>query len=103
MNTERENINENELSQPEKEKESTCEDEQIKKQKEANEKFYAKIILYCVGGFILFYYIFAFFDFIPFIADDLTNKVIPLCSMLVCAVVAGCTCLIINEIRKLKQ
>lgn len=101
MDKEKENTND--LSQSEKEKELTPEEAQAKKQKEENEKFYTKIILYCVGGFILFYYIFAFFDFVPFIADDLTNKVIPLCSMLVCTVVAVCTCLIINEIRKIKK
>lgn len=63
-------------------------------------KDYIKIVLGVIGGTLLAYYAGAMIDFLPFYANDLVMREIGFCTLIICTVIAACTCLIINEIRK---
>ena len=49
------------------------------------------------GGVIVSFYAGAMFGFFPFAADDLAIRAIGFCTLIICMVVAVCTCIIINQ------
>lgn len=51
-------------------------------------------------GFIVLWFAGAMFDFLPFIADDLSIRAIGFTGLLICVVLVICTCRIIREIRE---
>ena len=59
-----------------------------------------KIIVGVIIGVIIAYYIGAMFNFFPFIADDLTIRAIGFCTLIICVVIAICTCIIISNKRE---
>ncbi|MDY5014683.1 MAG: hypothetical protein SO063_01320 [Eubacteriales bacterium] len=56
--------------------------------------------LFIIAGFVLLWYVGAMLNFFPFYADDLAIRAIGFTGFLLCAVIAFCTCWIVDTIRK---
>ena len=61
-----------------------------------------RLILGIVFGVVAAYYVGAMINFQPFVADDLTISAIGFGTLIVSAVIAVCSCVIIMEIRNRK-
>ena len=62
-----------------------------------------KKISFVVGigrGVVLLFYIGAMFDFFPFIADDLVIRALGFCTLIICLVIAVCTCFLADLLDK---
>ena len=59
-----------------------------------------KMIVGVIVGVIAAYYAGAMFNFFPFIAGDLTISAIGFCTLIICVVIAVCTCVIISNKKK---
>lgn len=53
-----------------------------------------RFVLSVMIGVIVAYYAGAMFDFFPFLADDFAVRAIGFCTLIICTVVAICTCII---------
>lgn len=56
-----------------------------------------RIIVGVIVGVICTYYLGAMMNFFPFIGDDLVMCEIGFCTLIICTVVAICTCIIISH------
>ena len=56
-----------------------------------------RIIVEVIVGVILAYYAGAMVNFFPFIGDDLLMREIGFCTLIICTVIAVCTCIIISN------
>ena len=63
-------------------------------------KDYLKIILGTVLGTILAWYAGAMLGFFPFAGNDLAVREIGFCTLIICTVIAVCTCIILSAVRK---
>ena len=48
-------------------------------------------------GVVISFYLGAMLDFAPFVADNLVIRAIGFCTLIICMVVAICTCLILHN------
>ena len=53
-----------------------------------------------VIGVVVLFYIGAMFDFFPFIADDLVIRALGFCTLIICIVLAVCTCFLMDHLDK---
>lgn len=53
-----------------------------------------------VIGVVVLFYIGAMFDFFPFIADDLVIRALGFCTLIICIVLAVCTCFLLDHLDK---
>lgn len=66
-----------------------------------DEKEYIKIIAGILIGSIAAFYIGALINFFPFIIiDDIYINAIAFCTLIICGVIAVCTCIILSKINK---
>ena len=56
-----------------------------------------RIIVGVIIGVIIAFYAGAMFNFFPFIAGDLTISAVGFCTLIICVVIAVCTCVIISN------
>ena len=56
-----------------------------------------RIIVGVIAGVIAAYYAGAMFNFFPFLAGDLTISAVGFCTLIICVVIAVCTCIIISH------
>ena len=56
-----------------------------------------RIIIGVIAGVIAAYYAGAMFNFLPFLAGDLTISAVGFCTLIICVVIAVCTCIIISH------
>ena len=61
------------------------------------EKKIIRLIVCVIVCVIAAYYAGAMFNFFPFIAGDLTISAIGLCTLIICVVIAVCTCIILSH------
>ena len=59
-----------------------------------------KIIISISVGTVIAFYFGAMFNFFPFMGNDLMMRAIGFCTLIICAVIAICTCVILNTIKK---
>lgn len=62
-----------------------------------------KKISFVIGigmGVVLLFYVGAMFDFFPFIADDLVIRAMGFCTLIICLVIAACTCFLSDLLDK---
>lgn len=64
------------------------------------EKKKRSLIMGVIIGVVILFYIGAMFNFFPFIADDLVIRALGFCSLIICLVVAICTCFILDFLDK---
>lgn len=53
-----------------------------------------------VIGVVFSYYIGAMFDFFPFVADDFVVRALGFCTLIICTVIAVCTCILLDSFNK---
>lgn len=53
-----------------------------------------------VIGVVFSYYIGGMFGFFPFIADDLVVRALGFCTLIICSVIAICTCILLDSFNK---
>ncbi|MBR4959577.1 MAG: hypothetical protein IKY52_01630 [Clostridia bacterium] len=63
-------------------------------------KDYLKIIIGTVLGTILVWYAGAMLGFFPFMGNDLAVREIGFCTLIICTVIAVCTCIILSAMKK---
>lgn len=56
-----------------------------------------RFVLYVIVGVIAAYYVGAMLNFFPFLADDLEIRAIGFCTLIICTVIAVCTCVLKNK------
>lgn len=56
-----------------------------------------RILVGVIVGVICAYYLGAMMNFFPFIGDNLVMREIGFCTLIICTVVAICTCIIISH------
>ena len=56
-----------------------------------------RIVVGVIAGVIAAYYAGAMFNFFPFLAGDLTISAVGFCTLIICVVIAVCTCIIISH------
>lgn len=56
-----------------------------------------KMIAGVMIGVIAAFYAGAMFNFFPFFANDLTIRAMGFCTLIICVVIAVCTCIIISN------
>jgi len=56
-----------------------------------------KLILGVLFGVIILFYTGAMFNFFPFIGNDLVSNEIGFCTLIICLVIAVCTCIILEK------
>lgn len=59
-----------------------------------------KIIISTIIGTVIAFYVGAMFNFFPFIGKDLIMREIGFCTLIICTVIAICSCVILNAIKK---
>ena len=64
------------------------------------EKDVIRIALSIIAGFFVLWYCGAMFNFFPFFGNDSVLNAIGFTGLLICAVIAGCACWIVCEIKK---
>lgn len=62
-----------------------------------------RIIVGVIVGVIFAYYAGAMMNFFPFIGDDLLMREIGFCTLIICTVIAICTCIIISNDKDKKD
>ena len=60
----------------------------------------AKLIAGVMIGVVVAFYLGAMFNFFPFFADDLVIRAIGFCTLIICVVIAVCTCMILSDKKK---
>lgn len=64
------------------------------------EKKKISLIVGVMIGVVVLFYIGAMFDFFPFFADDLVIRALGFCTLIICLVVAICTCFLLDFFDK---
>lgn len=65
-----------------------------------------KEVRFIVGiaiGVVVAFYVGAMWNFAPFLGDDLGIRAIGFCTLIICVVMAICTCIIIDKIEDRKK
>lgn len=64
------------------------------------EKKKISLLIGVVIGVVILFYIGAMFNFFPFIADDLVIRALGFCTLIICLMVAICTCFLLDFLNK---
>lgn len=59
-----------------------------------------KFVLSVIGGAVVAFYVGAMFGFFPFFANNLMIRAVGFSTVIICAVIAICTCIIVKKIEK---